>query len=72
MKKIPDVLSRALKTFVQAFLGSLVPQIIAMLNNYLEFDWGKLTTYLPLITAALAAGISAVWNGIINASGKKG
>lgn len=70
--KIKDVGMRALKTFVQAFFGVLIPQIVAMLNNYLDFDWGKWTTYLPIITAALAAGISAAWNGIINASGKKG
>ena len=69
--KIKDVGSRALKTFIQAFLGVLIPQIVMMLNNYMEFDWGSWTTYLPLITAALAAGISAAWNGIINASNKE-
>ena len=69
--KIKDIGSRALKTFVQAFLGVLIPQIVMMLNNYMEFDWGSWTTYLPLITAALAAGISAAWNGIINASNKE-
>lgn len=69
--KINDVWQRALKTFVQAFFGVLVPQIVAMLNNYMDFDWASWTTYLPLITGALAAGISAVWNGIINASGKE-
>ena len=65
-----DWLIRALKTFVQAFFGVLVPQIIMMLNNYMEFDWGKWTTYLPLITAALAAGISAVWNLVLEHSKK--
>lgn len=69
--KIKDVGMRALKTFVQAGLACLVPQLVAMLNNYMEFDWGKWTTYLPLITAALAAGISAAWNSIINATGGK-
>ena len=69
--KIKDVGMRALKTFVQAFLGVLIPQIVMMLNNYMEFDWGAWTTYLPLITAALAAGISAAWNGIINMTDKK-
>ncbi len=69
--KIKDVGSRALKTFVQAFLGVLIPQIVMMLNNYMDFDWAQWTTYLPLITAALAAGISAAWNGIINATDKK-
>ena len=68
--KIKDVGMRALKTFVQAFLGVLIPQIVAMLNNYMDFDWTQWTTYLPIITGALAAGISAAWNGIINASSK--
>ena len=66
--KIKDVGSRALKTFVQAFCGVLIPQIVMMLNDYMSFDWTAWTTYLPLITAALAAGISAAWNGIINAT----
>ena len=69
--KINDLWQRALKTFVQAFLGVLIPQIVMMLNNYAEFDWSKWTTYLPIITGALAAGISAAWNGIINAADKK-
>jgi len=68
--KIKDVGMRALKTFVQAFFGVLIPQVVMMLNNYMEFDWGQWTTYLPIITAALAAGISAAWNGIINATDK--
>ncbi len=70
-KKIPDTLQRALKTFVQAFCGILVPEIVMMLNNYMDFDWTKWTTYLPLITGGLAAGISAVWNTIINATSKE-
>ena len=69
--KIKDVGMRAFKTFVQAFLGCAIPQIVAMLNNYMDFDWGNWTTYLPIITGALAAGISAAWNGIINAGGKE-
>lgn len=69
--KIKDIGSRALKTFVQAFLGVLIPQIVMMLNNYADFDWSKWTTYLPIITGALAAGISAAWNRIINATDKK-
>jgi len=70
--KIKDVGMRALKTFVQAFLGVLIPQIVMMLNNYMDFKWDQWTTYLPIITGALAAGISAVWNSIINASDKQG
>lgn len=69
--KIPDLWQRAGKTFVQAFLGVLIPQIVMMLNNYMDFDWGAWTTYLPLITGGLAAGLSAAWNGIINATNKE-
>lgn len=69
--KINDLWQRALKTFVQAFLGVLIPQIVMMLNNYMDFDWANWTTYLPLITGALAAGISAGWNAILNASEEK-
>lgn len=64
--KIKDVGSRAAKTFVQAFFGVLIPQIVGMLNNYQDIDWANWVTYLPLIAGALAAGISAAWNGIIN------
>lgn len=69
--KIKDVGARAAKTFVQAFLGVLIPQIVMMLNNYMDFDWKSWTTYLPILTGALAAGISAAWNGIINATSKE-
>lgn len=70
--KIPDIWQRAGKTFLQAAFGVLIPQIVMMLNNYMEFDWTQWTTYLPLITGALAAGISAAWNAIINATDKGG
>lgn len=66
--KINDIWSRAGKTFLQAFFGVLIPEIVMMLNNYMDFDWASWTTYLPLITGALAAGISAGWNALINAS----
>lgn len=69
--KINDLWQRAGKTFVQAFLGVLIPQIVMMLNNYMDFDWTQWTTYLPLITGALAAGISAAWNAFINAGNKE-
>lgn len=65
-EKWKDITIRALKTFVQAFFGVLIPEIVAMLNNYMDFDWSKWTTYLPLIVAGLSAGISAVWNTVLN------
>lgn len=69
--KIKDVGSRALKTFVQAFLGVIIPQVVLILTNVLDYDWNNWVTWgLPIVTGALAAGISAAWNGILNATEK--
>jgi hypothetical protein len=57
-----DWMIRAIKTFVQAFLGVLVPEIVSLLNGGfvdLSTAWKVLA---PFVAAALAAGISAVWN----------
>ena len=55
--KTKDVLERAVKTFIQAFLALFVPALIAYLNGYTT-DLSVKTVLYP----ALAAGISAVWN----------
>lgn len=55
--KTKDVIERAVKTFVQAFLALFVPALIAYLNGYTT-DLSVKTVIYP----ALAAGISAVWN----------
>lgn len=69
---IKDVKSRALKTFVQAFFGTLIPEVCAILANVLDFDWGKWWVYvIPLVCGALSAGISAAWNTIANALADK-
>jgi len=58
-----DWMIRAGKTFIQAFLGVLVPEICAMLSGALPADMGAArAAALALLPAALAAGISAVWN----------
>lgn len=63
MKNWPDWAIRAAKTFVQAFLGVLIPAIIGVLNGGLPVDWGAVKiTVASALMAALAAGISAVWN----------
>ena len=63
MKHWPDWLIRALKTFVQAFAGVMIPAIIGILNGGLPVDWGAVKiTIVSALMAALAAGISAVWN----------
>lgn len=69
--KINDLWSRAGKTAVQAFFGVLIPQIVLVLSNILDYDWTKWYVWaLPIIAGALAAGISAGWNALINASDK--
>lgn len=63
MKSWPDWLIRALKTFVQAFFGVLIPAVVGVLNGGLPVDWGAAkVTLASALMAALAAGISAVWN----------
>ena len=64
--KLKDWQIRALKTFVQAFGGVLVPEIVMILTNGLPESWSALWAILcPVICAALAAGISAAWNIIL-------
>lgn len=54
---------RAVKTFIQAFGGVLVPELVMILSTGVPESWSKVWTLLaPVICAALAAGISAAWN----------
>ena len=58
-----DWMIRAIKTFVQAFFGVLVPEAIAILQHGWPESWASAWAYLaPVVAAALAAAISAVWN----------
>lgn len=67
---ITDLWQRAGKTAVQAFFGVLIPQIVLILTNVLDYDWNNWIVWgLPIITGALAAGISAGWNALINKGG---
>lgn len=65
-KFIDDVWQRALKTFIQAFCGVLIPEVVALLQTGIEpgQTWGAIL--LPIVCGALAAGISAGWNVINN------
>ena len=58
-----DWLIRALKTFVQAFFGVLIPELCVILNGgfpeSIETTW---VIFGPIVAAALSAGISATWN----------
>lgn len=54
---------RAIKTFVQAFFGVLIPAVCTMLNDGWPESWDKIWVILaPTVAAALAAAICAVWN----------
>lgn len=64
--KLKDWQIRAIKTFIQAFGGVLVPEVVMILNSGMPENWSVLWTVLaPVICAALAAGISAAWNVIL-------
>lgn len=63
--KLKDWQIRALKTFVQAFGGTLVPELCLVLSNGLTDISAAHKILFPVICAALAAGISAVWNVIL-------
>ena len=69
--KINDLWQRAGKTAVQAFFGVLIPQIAIILSNVADYDWTQWWVWLlPIVAAALSAGISAGWNALINARRK--
>lgn len=60
---MPDWLIRTIKTFVQAFLGVLIPEICVVLNGGFPADWPTFWGYMaPVTAAALSAAICAVWN----------
>lgn len=58
-----DWMIRAIKTFVQAFFGVLIPEVCAVMQSGFPENWDAAWAYLaPVVAAALAAAISAVWN----------
>lgn len=60
--KMKDWLIRAIKTFVQAFFGVLIPEVCVLLNGGFV-DWPTAWIALaPAVAAGLSAAISAVWN----------
>lgn len=59
-----DVLIRTVKTFIEAFLGVLIPEIVLLLQGNLPSDWYPVI--MPILCAALAAGITAAWNAYLN------
>lgn len=66
LNNLPDWLIRALKTFVQAFFGVLIPSFASYIADGFPEDWNTLWMWLlPVICASLSAAISAVWNFLI-------
>lgn len=66
MRNLPDWAVRAIKTFVQAFLGVLIPAVIAVLDGGFPVDWGAAkVTLISALMAAIAAGIAAAWNYVL-------
>ena len=61
-----DWMIRAIKTFVQAFFGVLIPELCVLLSGGFPVDLPAAWAYIsPVVAAALAAGISAAWNIIL-------
>lgn len=61
-KKTKDIIERALKTFIQAFLGSITINSFMLVQ---DFDGFKAVLCSTLVAGA-SAGVSAVWNMLIN------
>ena len=63
---MPDWLVRTVKTFVQSFLGVLIPEICIILSNGFPADINEAWKILaPVVAAGLSAAICAAWT-IIN------
>ena len=67
MKKLKDWQIRAIKTFVQAFGGIMIPAVVGLLSDAtILTNWTVAkATLIAALCSALAAGISAVWNIIL-------
>lgn len=62
---IIDILERALKTFFQAFLSAISVDTLLGVTDFNAFR----KVGVSMLVAALAAGISAVWNGAVKSLG---
>lgn len=67
-----DWLVRALKTFVQATIAYFVANATLITQHVVEWDFSDWKGWLmPILIGALSAGISAVWNIILEGIDKK-
>lgn len=68
-----DWMIRAMKTFVQTFLGVLLPEICVMLNGgFPESISAAWKVLAPVVAAALSAAIAAVWNAVLESQRNDG
>jgi len=66
-----EILERALKTFLQA-AGAVVIANLTVLTTEIS-DWAVWKqAAVPVFIGALAAGLSAAWNGVVSPWLKKG
>lgn len=63
-----DWVIRAAKTFVQTFLGVLLPEFCVVLKSGVPEGSSMRAMLAPVLTAALSAAISAVWNWSLQSS----
>ena len=67
-----DWIIRALKTFVQATVAYFVANIALITQHVVEWNFADWKGWLmPILIGALSAGISAVWNIILENIEKK-
>lgn len=68
IKTIDNLWQRVFRTFVQAFFGIAVPELVAILNGGFDLKPGDTiwAIILPILVASLSAGISAAWGVIQN------
>lgn len=65
-KRVPDFLVRAAKTFIQAFIPVIVANITMIMTHVVNWDFADWKGWLmPIIISAVAAGIAAIWNLIL-------
>lgn len=65
-KRVPDFLVRAVKTFIQAFIPVIAANTAMIMTHIVNWDFADWKGWLmPIIISAVAAGISAIWNLIL-------
>lgn len=62
-EKIKDIAVRAFKTFIQAFISIVIAQLGGI--DFIEGENTK-NVLIGIAISAGAAGISAVWNGVLS------